>query len=227
MDNIYKFNIVKNGISIPVEITIQNLPPVSDTTIKIYPEVALNNPNKIIGQCLISDANFLESISISGEGAENFEINNSCDILISDTSKINQNTNAEYNLTISATNELYETDLAKLNIIFHNTAQLAKFQSHDTSSRDNFGRSVAIYGNYIVVGAEHEDTGGENAGAAYLFKIGSNGSVTELAKFQGHDTSSRDYFGGSVAIYGNYIVVGVKYEDTGGDNAGAVYLFRK
>ena len=100
--------------------------------------------------------------------------------------------------------------------------ELYKFQGNNKSRRDNFGESVAIYGDYIVVGAHYEDTGGSNAGAAYLFKINSNGSVTEVAKFQGHDTSRKDYFGRSVAIYGDYIVVGATEKSTGG----AAYLFK-
>ena len=44
----------------------------------------------------------------------------------------------------------------------------------DKETDDHFGRSVAIDGDKIVVGAEEEDTGGTNAGAAYIFDTNGN-----------------------------------------------------
>ena len=42
----------------------------------------------------------------------------------------------------------------------------------------NFGLSISIYGDYVVVGAFKDDAGGSNSGCAYIFKdqeqLGSN-----------------------------------------------------
>ena len=37
------------------------------------------------------------------------------------------------------------------------------------ASRDLFGRSVAIWGNTAIVGAQHNDDAGDSSGSAYLF----------------------------------------------------------
>lgn len=46
----------------------------------------------------------------------------------------------------------------------------AKWQASDKQVNDYFGKSVAISGKRVIVGASGEDTGGSNAGAAYLFE---------------------------------------------------------
>ena len=40
----------------------------------------------------------------------------------------------------------------------------------DKASDDWFGYSVSLSGDYAIVGAWREDTGGSNAGAAYIYK---------------------------------------------------------
>ena len=50
--------------------------------------------------------------------------------------------------------------------------QQAAFQSSDIQTSDYFGWSVSIHGDYIIAGARNEDTGGSNAGSAYIFKRG-------------------------------------------------------
>ncbi len=103
---------------------------------------------------------------------------------------------------------------------------IAKIQSSDAEEYDEFGGSVSIYGDYIVVGAEDEDTNSSNAGSVYIFKRDTNNSVSQIAKIQSSDAEEYDHFGGSVSIYGDYIVVGAENEDTNGSNAGSVYIFK-
>ena len=107
--------------------------------------------------------------------------------------------------------------------------QIAKFEADDAQENDYFGQSISISGNYIVVGAYLEDTNGEDAGAAYLFKRKSDNQndVRQIAKIVSDDTSDNDYFGYSVAIDGNYIVVGAYQNDTKGTDSGTAYLFRR
>jgi hypothetical protein len=105
-------------------------------------------------------------------------------------------------------------------------AEQAKIQASDKEAGDRFGRSVGISGDYAIVGASHEDTGGENAGAAYVFKRDGT-SWAEQAKIQASDKQPTDEFGRSVAISGDYAIVGAYLEDTGGDKAGAAYIFKR
>jgi len=99
---------------------------------------------------------------------------------------------------------------------------------------DRFGKSVDIYGNYMVVGAEEEDgsattiNGEENndasaAGAAYVFKF--NGSIwvkeTYLKPSYVSDQANQYYFGSSVGIYGTTVVVGAYKDGTNATGANA------
>ena len=112
--------------------------------------------------------------------------------------------------------------------------QEAKIQGHDTQEGDQFGASVSIDGTYVVIGAPWEDipggiktndTGGMNAGAAYIFRNNGTQWIQE-AKIQANDKDSWDLFGKSIKIKEDRIIVGARYEDTRNTNAGAAYIFR-
>jgi hypothetical protein len=107
-------------------------------------------------------------------------------------------------------------------------SQVRKLTASDRQADDQFGTSVAVNsdGTYFIVGAKYEDTGGANAGAAYIFNR-SGSTWTQQAKIVANDDQGDDQFGHSVAIDpdGNYVVVGALFEDTGGSNAGAAYIF--
>jgi dsRNA-specific ribonuclease len=106
--------------------------------------------------------------------------------------------------------------------------QQAKIQASDKEASDAFGYSVSISsdGNTAILGAYYEDTGGTDAGAAYIF-VRSGSTWTEQAKIQSSDIQAGDLFGNSVSISGdgNTAIVGAYYEDTGGDRAGSAYIF--
>jgi len=99
--------------------------------------------------------------------------------------------------------------------------QLAKIQASDAQENDLFGTSVAVSNSRVVVSADSESSGGNYAGAAYVFDLDGN----QLAKITASDLQEYDNFGTSVAISDNHIVVGARYEDSNGNNAGAVYIY--
>ena len=115
--------------------------------------------------------------------------------------------------------------------VFIRTGTVWSQQQHlfasDGAAIDDFGYSVAISGNAIVVGAVAGDTSaGTNSGSAYLFTR--TGTVwteqQELAASNGG--SPEDYFGTSVAVSGNTIIVGAFFDDLPvGENAGSAYIF--
>ena len=109
-------------------------------------------------------------------------------------------------------------------------SQQAKIQASDKEFSDWFGWSSSISGdgNTVIVGAVFEDTGGGNAGAAYIFTR-SGSAWTQQAKIQASDIEAGDEFGRSVSISGdgNTAIVGAEYEDTGGTTAGAAYIFTR
>ncbi len=117
-------------------------------------------------------------------------------------------------------------------------SQQQKIVASDAGAQDVFGYSLAISGEYAIVGAEGEndDASGGNyrtdAGAAYIFKQ-TAGTWSEQQKIVPSDREKYDYFGVSVAINGNFAIVGAYWEDentTGSDSlssAGSAYIFKQ
>ncbi len=105
--------------------------------------------------------------------------------------------------------------------------QLAKLSASDGSSDDYFGKSVAINGNYIVVGAYIDYTTSSYEGSAYVFKINSDDTISQIAKLKANDAAYNDQFGWSVAISGDYIAVGAPYDDPDYSNEGSTYIFKR
>jgi hypothetical protein len=66
---------------------------------------------------------------------------------------------------------------------------------------DKFGYSVAISGDYILVGAPAKSS---STGSVYIFKL-NNGTWSEHSEITG---SASDLFGSSVSIDGNYAIIG-------------------
>ena len=99
-------------------------------------------------------------------------------------------------------------------------------QQAKLTAADDCLNSVAISGETIVVGAGWNDDAGENSGAAYVFTR-SNGVWTQQAKLTASDAAARDYFGYSVAISDNTIVVGTWDFYDAGENSGSAYVFTR
>lgn len=102
--------------------------------------------------------------------------------------------------------------------------QVIKLTASDAGEEERFGRSVALSGNTVVVGAyQDNNVNGDQAGAAYLFNATTG---TQTSKLIADDGDDYDLFGASVAIDGNVVAVGAYTEDNGnGLEAGSVYLF--
>ena len=125
-------------------------------------------------------------------------------------------------------------------------SQQAYLKASNTEANDFFGGSVAVSGDTVVVGASSEasSTNGVNSvpnekasgsGAAYVF-VRSGGKWSQQAYLKASNPGAIDFFGTSVAISGNMVVVGAPLEasSTRGVNsvpneegfvAGAAYVF--
>ncbi|MBL8765456.1 MAG: FG-GAP repeat protein, partial [Phycisphaerae bacterium] len=127
-------------------------------------------------------------------------------------------------------------------------SQQAYLKASNTDMGDLFGSSVAVSGDTVVVGAYQEDSNATgvngnqannslwSAGAAYVF-VGSGGNWSQHAYLKASNTEAGDYFGWSVAVSGDTVVVGAWREGSNttgvngnqSDNStlggGAVYVF--
>lgn len=102
--------------------------------------------------------------------------------------------------------------------------QQAELLAPDRASGDQFGSTVAISSDTVVVGSIFDDDGAFNAGSAYVF-VRSGSSWPMRAKLTLPDPAASDYFGGSVAISGNTIVVGSTQDDDLGSNSGSAHVY--
>ena len=99
----------------------------------------------------------------------------------------------------------------------------AKLTASDATGNDEFGWSVSISGDTLVVGAFGDDDSGRECGSAYLFRS-SGVTWTEEAKLVASDAAATDFLGWSVSISGGTFVVGAYLDDDAGDNSGSAYV---
>ena len=114
-------------------------------------------------------------------------------------------------------------------------SQVAKLTASERNVDDQFGHSVSIDGDVIVVGAVRDDDVAAEAGAAYVFKQPTAGwsDMNESKKLTATDGGANDWFGYAVDIDNDTVVVAAHLVDGHDDmmkdvpNAGAVYVFAK
>ena len=108
-------------------------------------------------------------------------------------------------------------------------AQAAKLTASDGVVFDNFVYSVAVDGDTVVVGAWGDDDNGSESGSAYVFTKPATGwaTDTETAKLTASDGAADDWFGRSVAVDGDTVMVGTTEDDDNGSSSGSAYVFIK
>ncbi|WYD81915.1 MAG: FG-GAP repeat protein [Candidatus Electrothrix gigas] len=104
---------------------------------------------------------------------------------------------------------------------------------------DNFGASVAVSGNTVIVGAwgdDGDDNNHPDAGAAYVFVRYTSPDNSSFPpppipswklqrKLTAPDGAVGDYFGTSVALSGNTAVIGTPFDDDKGGGSGSADVF--
>ena len=105
-----------------------------------------------------------------------------------------------------------------------NWDEIIKNVASDASALDYSGQCVSISGDRAIVGAFQDDDGGSNSGSVYIFEW--NGTTwVESAKLTASDAAMDDYFGYSVSISGDKVIVGAINNDDNGSNSGSAYIF--
>jgi hypothetical protein len=97
-----------------------------------------------------------------------------------------------------------------------------KLLASDGTSRDFFGRSVAVTGNVALIGAN----GDFPNGSAYVYRYDGTSWVAEQKLLPSDGSGSNRSFGESVAISGNVALIGAQWDDDNGNNSGAAYVYR-
>jgi Ca2+-binding RTX toxin-like protein len=113
--------------------------------------------------------------------------------------------------------------------IVGNWEMIAKLMASDGANGDNFGQSVAIDGDTVIIGAGLDDTEkGYDSGSAYIFREVSPGTWEQVTKLTASDGADSDLFGYSVGIDGGMLIVGAQSDTEGNDVAkGSAYIFQE
>ena len=106
------------------------------------------------------------------------------------------------------------------------TAELAT----SDAEKNQFGWSVAVDGNTVVVGAHTDDASDSvnDSGSVYVFTKATDSvwaDTTETVKLTATDGASGDQFGWSIAAGGGTVVVGAHWDDDKGADSGSAYVY--
>ena len=98
------------------------------------------------------------------------------------------------------------------------------FQSPGTArqAETKLGFSVAMDGGVMAVGSPYDDIGGEDSGVVWIHDANSGALLHRL---DNPLPLPESYFGWSVAVSGNRVVIGAPEDNTGASDAGIAYVY--
>lgn len=106
----------------------------------------------------------------------------------------------------------------------------AKLVAVDGYAGDEFGFNVSIEnkdaGALAIIGSVLDDDMGNESGSAYIFSK-AGGVWSQDAKLTASDGTAEDWFGVSVAIDSNHVIVGAARDDDFGIYTGSAYIYHK
>lgn len=107
-------------------------------------------------------------------------------------------------------------------------AQIYALPRPDTAGVGSFGVSVALSGNYAVVGASGEDDCGTNSGAAYIYERSAAGEPwARTARLTPSECRANAFFGESVDISGNRAIISASSEFFAAEKSNAAFIFER
>ncbi len=101
----------------------------------------------------------------------------------------------------------------------------AVLSAADAAAGDQFGLTVSVSGETIVVGARLSDSRGTDAGAAYVFTR-HDGHWQQVKKLIASDAAAGDLFG-RVSLDADALIVSADLNDDRGNNAGKAYFLER
>ena len=109
----------------------------------------------------------------------------------------------------------------------NNWGQVKKLLPSDPENDDEFGFSVDVDGDLIIVGAPYDNDQGSDSGSAYIFSRNQGGANQwgQIAKLTNSTGAAGDEFGFDVAIDDDTAVVGAPLDDDKGGASGAAHIF--
>ncbi|KPA12838.1 PKD domain-containing protein [Candidatus Magnetomorum sp. HK-1] len=133
-----------------------------------------------------------------------------------------ENGSSTITLLLTDSNGLTHTNDFKINII----PSEEKISPDDSAASDNFGNAVSLSDDFLIAGSRYDDDLGSNSGAAYIFKRTATG-WNQMQKLLASDGAADDQFGYAVSMFGDYAIVGARYDDVSYTNSGSAYIFKR
>ena len=92
---------------------------------------------------------------------------------------------------------------------------------------DYFGEVQALHEDTLAIGVWSDNDQGTSAGSVHVYQRDGHGTWNLQTKLYANDASVSDYFGWSVDLMDDVLVVGSKYDDDRGLNSGSAYVFTR
>ena len=102
--------------------------------------------------------------------------------------------------------------------------ETTKLVAADRYYNDQFGIAVGTDGDTIVIGTQWDDDAGSDAGSVYVYER-DGGGWTLADKLTASDPTTEAHFGVSVAVDGDMLVAGARWDNDAGSKTGAAYVF--
>ena len=119
------------------------------------------------------------------------------------------------------------TLLLGIGLAIQSSADRVQLNTSAAVIHDNLGASIGMSGDYAMVGVPNDDTDdGRNAGSLQVFFRSETGWV-QHQKLNASDAVGGDQFGTTLAMSGDYAIVGAPRKDDVGNNSGAAYIFTR
>lgn len=104
--------------------------------------------------------------------------------------------------------------------------EAVKLLANDGNSGDYYGKSVALDGTTLAIGAWMDDHLGDQAGSVYVYVLNGPNWVLQQ-KLTVTTVSSQYRFGESLSLQGDRLAVGCAWDGVGAYQSGAVYVFER
>ena len=113
-----------------------------------------------------------------------------------------------------------------LSLVQTGTSSETKIAASDGNAQNNFGISLSVSNEDVLIGAPGNCSDGDNHGAVYHFRFDADISQwLEVGKIEAIDPDAFDMFGRSVSFFNDYAIIGARKDCVFNPNGGKVYLF--
>lgn len=112
----------------------------------------------------------------------------------------------------------------------NNWGRLKRLFLEDGVAGDRYGWAAKVSGDFLVVSASHRDDKGTDSGAVYIYQKHRGGTYNWgfLKKLVPSELKEYDYFGASLDLADDVLLVGAPGDDNGkGENAGLIYVYHR